>query len=136
MSQIGEDKDAIRDLLSEYCICMDNGRFDDLGLLFAPDGTWNGIEGPAAIAERIRSIVPVAGEGPRRIHFLSNVIIKVATDTAHAASNWMVVRESDQGPIVGAAGTYVDDLVRRDDGWRFQSRISREDIAGDLGLKR
>ena len=135
MSSTAEDKDAIRDLLSTYCVCMDTGRFDDLGALFAPDGIWNGVQGPAAIAERVGSIVPVRGEGPRRIHFLSNILIAVAGGTAHAVSNWMVVREGAAGAGLGAAGTYVDDLVKDTGAWRFRSRTITEDIAGDLGLK-
>jgi hypothetical protein len=35
--------------------------------LFSDDGVWDGATGRAAIEARVRSIVPVAGEGPRRI---------------------------------------------------------------------
>jgi hypothetical protein len=131
-----DDREAIRDLLSAYCVCMDSGRFDELGALFVPDGTWNGVVGPAAIAARVGAIVPVAGEGPRRIHFLSNTMITLAGETAHAVSNWLVVRESAAGPMLGAAGTYVDDFVKRGGIWRFQCRAISEGIPGDLGLKR
>ena len=40
MTQILQDKDEIRELLHLYCFCMDEGRFQELGQLFAPDGEW------------------------------------------------------------------------------------------------
>lgn len=35
-----EDKEAIRELLHLYCVCMDEGRFEELGRFFAADGQW------------------------------------------------------------------------------------------------
>ncbi len=32
--------DAIWELLHRYCFCMDEGRFAELGALFATDGEW------------------------------------------------------------------------------------------------
>jgi 3-phenylpropionate/cinnamic acid dioxygenase small subunit len=133
MSEL-EDKDAIRDLLSLYCVCMDNGRWREMAALFTADGDWNGTVGRAAIEAKVAAIVPTPEAGPRRIHFLSNVIIRVNGAEAEAHSNWLVVRASDGGPILGAAGTYRDDLVRQDGGWLIRRRRITHDIDGDLGL--
>ena len=66
-----EDKDAIRELLAEYCFRLDECRFEDLGALFTGSAEWGPkriprkARGPREIAELARSIVPVAGEGRR-----------------------------------------------------------------------
>ncbi|HVZ01368.1 MAG TPA: nuclear transport factor 2 family protein [Dongiaceae bacterium] len=144
-----EDKDAIRDLLSAYCLCMDNGRWREMAALFTLDGDWNGTVGRAAIEAKVAAVVPSPGAGPRRIHFLSNVIIRVDGDRAEATSNWLVIRAPAPGPavgaggpavgravgpVVGAAGTYRDDLIRQDGSWLIRRRRISHDIDGDLGL--
>lgn len=134
MSAILEDKEAIRDLLSAYCQCMDNGRWREMAELFAEDGDWNGTIGRAAIAAKVAAVVPAPEVGPRRIHFLSNVIVRVSGVAAEATSNWLVIRASDAGPVVGAAGTYRDDLVKREGRWLIRRRRITHDIDGDLGL--
>jgi uncharacterized protein (TIGR02246 family) len=136
MTGSADDREAIRDLLTAYCVCMDNGEFAALAALFAEDGVWDGARGRAAIAARLGERIPVGDEGPRRIHFMSNIRIAIDGASAHVLSNWLVIRASDTGAMVGAAGSYVDDLVKRDGRWLFLRRSISEDIAGDLGLKR
>jgi hypothetical protein len=36
-----EEKDAIREVLAEYCFRLDDGRFADMAALFTEDGTWD-----------------------------------------------------------------------------------------------
>ncbi len=61
------DKDAIRELLHQYCFCMDQGRFVELASLFASDGEWiapyRRAKGPAEIAAWLAQSVPPT---PRR----------------------------------------------------------------------
>ena len=40
-----EDKDAIRELLAEYCFCLDECRFGEMGALFTETAEW----GPSRI---------------------------------------------------------------------------------------
>ena len=80
--------------------------------------------------------MPVAGEGPARRHLTANTVIRPSGDEARVKSNFLMVRESDDGPLLAIAGTYEDRVVRTPDGWRFQAREIRNDIAGELGLKR
>ena len=42
-----EDKDAIRDVLAEYCFRLDDGRFAEMAALFTEDGTWDTAFGKA-----------------------------------------------------------------------------------------
>ena len=55
-----EDKDAIREVLAEYCFQLDDGRFAEMAALFTEDGTWDTAFGKAtgrvAIAELARSL--------------------------------------------------------------------------------
>ena len=50
-----EDKDAIHEVLAEYCFRLDDGRFVEMAALFTEDGTWDTAfgkaTGRAAIAE-------------------------------------------------------------------------------------
>ena len=137
-----EDKDAIRELLAEYCFRLDECRFEELGALFTESAEWGPkriprkARGPREIADLARSIVPAAGEGPARRHLTANVVVRLAGDEARVKSNFLMVRESEAGPLLAIAGTYEDHVVRTPDGWRFHAREIHNDIAGDLGLKR
>src|SRR5271157_226856 len=75
-----EDKDAIRELMAEYCFRLDDGRYDDMAALFTEDGTWDTAfgkaTGRAAIAELARSLRARAGsERPRAAHLVTNIVI-------------------------------------------------------------
>ncbi len=142
MSRDLEDKDAIRELLAEYCFALDECRFEAMGALFTENAEWGPeriprkARGPREIAELARSIVPVKGEGPVRRHLTTNIVIRLGGDEARVKSNFLMVRESESGPLLAIAGTYEDHVVRTPAGWRFQSRRISNDIAGSLGLKR
>jgi hypothetical protein len=64
-----EDKDAIRELLAEYCFRLDDGRYDDMVALFTEDGTWDTAfgqaTGRAAIAALAAEICARAGANGR-----------------------------------------------------------------------
>ena len=81
-------------------------------------------------------IVPVQGEGPARRHLTTNVVVRLEGHEARVKSNFLMVRESEAGPLLAIAGTYEDRVVRTPQGWRFQVREIHNDIAGELGLKR
>lgn len=122
-----EDKDAIREVLAEYCFRLDGGRFEEMAALFAEDGTWDTAfgtaTGRAAIAALARDIRARAGdERPRAIHLVANVAIALDGDHARARSNWTVVQNSPQGPKVGSGGAYDDEMVREDGRWLFRRR--------------
>ncbi len=118
-----QDKDEIRELLHHYCFCMDEGRFDELSLLFAPDGAWiapyRTAIGPEAIAAWLHQSVPAS---PKRMHYVMNSIINVQGAAATARSNYLVMVEGPDGPVASVCGTYADNMVRTDGGWRFQRR--------------
>ena len=135
MSTNLEDKDAIREVLAEYCFCLDNGRFAEMAALFAPDGTWHTAFGKAtgradieALANRVANR---AGPRPRGAHLVTNFVIKLAGDRALVASNWALAQNSPNGPIVSSGGVYADEMIKRDGNWLFHYRKIDRFIAAD-----
>ena len=96
-----------------------------MAALFTSDGTWDTAFGKGtghadieALVRRIRG----AGPRPRAIHHVTNLVITVDGTTAKCFSNWVTVQNSDQGPKIGSAGSYSDDVVKQADTWLFRYR--------------
>lgn len=137
MSMALENKDAIRELLAEYCYRLDNDRFEEMAALFTPDGTWDTAFGAGTgrdgIVAQLRKIAALAtGPRSRRIHHCTNIVIRLAGDMATVTSNWVVVENSDAGPRISSAGGYADDLVKVNGGWLFKYRKIDRFIAPGL----
>jgi hypothetical protein len=131
-----EDKDAIRELLSEYCFRMDDARYDALGALFTADGEWIAryarARGPAEIAALMARNIPPE---PKRKHFIMNSLITLDGDRAAVRTSYLVVLQAaGAGLVPSVAGTYEDRLVRTAEGWRFRERRLVHDLAAELGL--
>jgi hypothetical protein len=129
------DKDAIRELLHLYCFHMDEGRFPELGALFAPDGEWiapyRAASGPSAITAWLTQSVPAS---PRRMHYVMNSVITVTGDEAIARSNYLVMVEGPDGPVPSVCGTYADMMIRTLEGWRFRRRELIHAFKGEMRL--
>jgi hypothetical protein len=126
-----EEKDAIREVLAEYCFRLDGGRYDDMAALFTEDGTWDtafgAATGRAAIAQQARDIRARAGDNrPRAVHLVTNIAITLAGgpegERAEVRSNWTVVQNSPDGPKIGSGGAYADQMVKEGGSWRFRYR--------------
>ncbi len=122
-----EEKDAIREVLAEYCFRLDDGRFAEMAALFTEDGTWDTAFGKAigraAIAElagslRARSEQP----RPRAVHLVTNISIALDGERAQVRSNWMTMQNSPQGPKIGSGGAYIDEMVKVGGQWLFRYR--------------
>ncbi len=138
MPSLAEEKDAIREVLSEYCFYLDGGRFADMAALFTEDGVWDtaygkgvGRDGIEALLRKMRAARP-PGEHHRGVHLVTNFVIKIDGDSAHVLSNWVVAQNSLEGPIVSAAGGYEDEMAKQGDVWRFRKRKIDRFIAADL----
>jgi 3-phenylpropionate/cinnamic acid dioxygenase small subunit len=129
-----EDKDAIRELLAEYCFHLDEGRYDDMAALFTEDGTWDTAfgkaSGRAAIAKLAADIRIRAGaDRPRAVHLVTNIFIALDGRRARVRSNWMVMQNSPSGPKIGSGGAYDDEIVERDGHWLIHYRKIHRFIA-------
>ena len=139
MSNTADEKDAIRELMARYAQSLDAGRFTEVAGLFAEDGVWTTTygtaQGRAEIAAMFERVVPRRGEGPQRKHYITNIIVTLAGDTARAVSDYLVVRESEGGLLPVMGGTYRDTFVKRSGTWQFARKELRHDIVGDMALK-
>jgi 3-phenylpropionate/cinnamic acid dioxygenase small subunit len=122
-----EEKDAIREVLAEYCFRLDDSRFAEMAALFTENGTWDTAFGRAtgrtAIAELARSLRERAGDQrPRAAHLVTNISITLDGASAHVRSNWTVVQNSPEGPRIGSGGAYRDELVKEHAQWLFRYR--------------
>jgi hypothetical protein len=121
-----EEKDAIREVMAEYCFCLDNDRYADMAALFTEDGTWDTAFGKgtsrAGIETFVRNMRQSATVRPRVIHHCTNIVIKLDGASAKVFSNWVTVQNSEQGPKIGSAGSYSDDLVKQGGRWLFRYR--------------
>ncbi|MFZ3238426.1 MAG: nuclear transport factor 2 family protein [Stellaceae bacterium] len=130
-----EDKDAIRELMAEYCFRLDDGRYDEMAALFTEDGTWETAfgqaTGRAAIAKLAADIRARAGaDRPRAAHLVTNIAIALDGARARVRSNWMVMQNSPEGPRIGSGGTYADEIVQQNGRWLFRHRKIDRFIAG------
>lgn len=122
-----EEKDAIREVLAEYCFRLDDGHFAEMAALFTESGTWDTAfgraTGRAAIAELAHNIRAQAGEErPRGVHLVTNISIALDGASAQVRSNWTVVQNGPQGPKIGSGGAYRDELVKVHGQWLFRYR--------------
>lgn len=122
-----EEKDAIREVLAEYCFALDGGRYDDMAALFTEDGTWETAfgkgTGRAAIAGHARDIRARAGDNrPRAVHLVTNIAIALDGERAEVRSNWILVQNSPEGPEIGSGGAYADEMVKQHGRWLFRYR--------------
>ena len=122
-----EEKDAIREVLAEYCFALDGGRYDDMAALFTEDGTWDtafgAATGRAAIAAHARDIRVRAGDNrPRAVHLVTNIAIALDGERAEIRSNWILVQNSPEGPEIGSGGAYADRMVKEGGRWLFRYR--------------
>jgi 3-phenylpropionate/cinnamic acid dioxygenase small subunit len=122
-----EEKDAIREVLAEYCFRLDDGHFAEMAALFTESGTWDTAfgraTGRAAIAELAQNIRAQAGEErPRGVHLVTNISIALDGASAQVRSNWTVVQNGPQGPKIGSGGAYRDELVKVHGQWLFRYR--------------
>jgi ketosteroid isomerase-like protein len=135
MAAMLEEKDAIREVLAEYCFRLDGGDYDGMAALFTEDGTWDTAfgkgTGRAAIAGLARDIRARAGDNrPQAIHLVTNIVISLAGEGATVRSNWTVVQNSPDGPKIGSGGGYTDEMVKEGAAWRFRYRKIDRFIAG------
>ena len=139
MTSAADEKDAIREIMAGYAHALDHCDFAGVAAFFAEDGEWTTdygqARGRAEIEALLTRTVPKPGEGPQRKHYITNIIIMLDGDRASARSDYLVIRESDNGLIPVMGGTYKDSFVKRDGIWAFARKELVHDIAGDMALK-
>ena len=127
-----EDESDIRRILIQYGAFLDAKDFRSYAGLFAKDGEWWGgfgrFKGPAAIEKMLIDHLGAAEPdyiNKQSYHLMSNPIITITGDTAHATSKYLfVTRSADNKPVPSLAGRYVDDYVRENGEWKVKRRVT------------
>ena len=118
------DREDIRELLARYCFALDADRFEDMAALFTTDGVWETAFGTGTgregIVAQARSIA--TGPRPKRVHLTTNIVIDMHGESATVRSNWALIQNSPNGPVIGSGGGYADVLVKVDGRWFFKRR--------------
>ena len=123
------DADALEELgirrtLAQYCHHCDDGDFDRLVALFAPDAVvvYGTTQAHGHAQLRAFFVERQGLPGQRGKHLTLNSVVDVDRDRARALSDFVVLGVVDGSltPVYG--GRYRDDLVRREGGWRFARR--------------
>ncbi len=79
--------------------------------------------------------MPNPGEGPRRKHLVTNIIVDYCGETAVVQSNFVLVREAGKELAISIVGSYADQVQKQDGMWLFRQRTLTLDLLADLGLK-
>jgi hypothetical protein len=122
-----EEKDAIRELMANYCFRCDTRDPEGLGALFTEDSIWDGGDwgikrGPGELKE---FLMQATGDFAMR-HVCANEVIMVEGDTATAQCYFFVLKCGDGAPEIFFTGFYDDRFIKRDGKWLFKERITRK----------
>lgn len=138
---MGDDADAIRNLLYRYAECIDVADFDGLAALFAhgavsAPGMKEPVRGAEAVARFYRRSSRVHPDGTLRTqHLVLNPIVEVdaAAGTAASRARYVVLQATPKLPLQPIiAGRYRDRFERAGGSWRFALREIEIDLVGDL----
>jgi uncharacterized protein (TIGR02246 family) len=127
------DRDAITDLIYEYCRTLDAMDLDRLVSLFTEDCVVDYGPGPGMRSETragLRADLERMWRWARTSHHSSNVQIRfLSEDRATARSYVIAWHERPDGTTATMMGQYLDELVREAGGWRIARR--RQELTGN-----
>lgn len=129
-----EDREEIARLKHTYCSINNGGwrgvethhDIDKLIDIFVPDGVWDGSpELPKAVGhQQIRDLFTMWRALPFVIHFVTNPVIDVDGDTAHAVYQAIITPAmpcpDGSKQAMWIFGQYEEDYVRTPQGWKYK----------------
>ncbi len=121
-----EEKDAIRDLMTRYCLAIDAGRYEEWAQCFTEDGifdspilgTWQGWDALRAFTTKYREWT---GDAQSR-HCVMNILIDIQGQTATAESYLLLTHAAQGKTELVISGRYEDRIEKVGDQWRFKER--------------
>jgi uncharacterized protein (TIGR02246 family) len=127
-----EDRFAIRELIDQWSDAVNEHDWAALDGCFTEDGVWDvgapygfRLEGRQMITEIVSTKI---AEQQYVIQTPHAVVIKLNGDTATARVTMQEIMRGQDGSGMQMWGTYYDDLVRTNAGWRFKLRRYRTAI--------
>jgi len=123
--QILEDREAIKELVANYCRGVD-GRNEELFMsVFHDDACYNigGAFGDASGRDEIKGMLHALWAAFTEMHhWATNVVIELDGDSARAFVNADVTGTDNKGRALMFAASYIDQLTRVDGTWKFSVR--------------
>ncbi len=121
-----EEKDAIRDLMTRYCLAIDAGRYEEWAQCFTEDGifdspilgTWQGWDALRSFTTKYREWT---GDAQSR-HCVMNILIDIQGQTATAESYLLLTHAAQGKTELVISGRYEDRIEKVGDQWRFKER--------------
>ena len=121
-----EEKDAIRDLMTRYCLAIDAGRYEEWAQCFTEDGIfdspilgkWQGWDALRAFTTKYREWT---GDAQSR-HCVMNILIDIQGQTATAESYLLLTHAAQGKTELVISGRYEDRIEKVGDQWRFKER--------------
>jgi uncharacterized protein (TIGR02246 family) len=127
MPSVLEEKDAIRELMANYCFCCDSRDPEALAALFTEDCVWDGGKFGRKNREELKEFLLASVGSHHRIrHITANEMISVDGETAKAQCYFVVLRLGEGQPETFFTGFYDDSFVKQDGRWLFRERITRD----------
>jgi hypothetical protein len=132
-----EDREEIRQLLTDYGRFLDRRDFGAFSELFAKtEGEWIGGFGKAKGSKAIRKMMEssIGKDTPmaQSCHIFTNETIQIDGDRATALTKWIFVIPGESNrPQPLLLGHYEDSLVRESGRWKFLRRVVHADIPTD-----
>ena len=129
IEQIAIEHDCTR-LVYGYCQSIDVYDYDAFVQLWAEDGVWETLAGPAKGPAAIRKYLDSRAKGTLGRHHCTNVLIDVVDAQSARGRSYFTyylgAPGANGGPAVlngpAVAGEYVDEFKLTPKGWRFASR--------------
>jgi SnoaL-like domain len=126
MTSVIEEKDAIRELMANYCFRCDERDPDGLAALFSEDAIWDGGAFGRKNREELKEFLLASTGAEHRIrHLTANEMITVNGTSAKAQCYFTVLKLGEGQPEVFFSGFYDDSFVKQSGKWLFQERITR-----------
>ena len=129
-------KEACIELGNRYAYYLDTGQNDKISSLFDEQGSWQSQAGKYTGREDIRLAFSRRPKNRRTIHIVTNHLVDIQSkNMVEVISNFATYRTDKPSGVATLegqpvrAGRYVDECIRYDDGWLFQSRIMEEVFA-------
>jgi hypothetical protein len=107
---------SVGDLLGQYCLLLDSGRFEDWSALFIAGGR---LEMKRSAVVGHDQLLDFARSAPRGIHLCGLPVITASADAVSSTCPWNFVDLSTGTQVVGY---YYDDIVWSEGRHRFRSR--------------
>jgi len=126
-------KDACIELGTRYAYYLDTGQQEKISDLFDEHGSWQGHSGRYSGREDIKLAFSRRPKSRRTIHLVSNHMVDIQSkNMVEVISNFVTYRTDKATGVASLkgqpirVGRYIDECVRLEDSWIFQSRTMEE----------